>query len=279
MGMLQQLLAGQNQGIALQLAASNPATAAPPGQQDKLSAAPPSPRSLRASGGGALPGGVEKLLALELEVVQLQQSLQIAQLEFEARTVQLLSLKQRAEQAEQRAASADERSARLGQQSAAAERAAAELRFQLGEVAARHQAEAVQLRSQLADAAGRAAAAEAAAAELRQAQASAEDALAAAQRELREAAAAAAELREQAGALRQDNQQLRVHVTAACGALKALGIPIHRVCASWLCCYLTLTAILVTQESLSPRACRPCSLPSSIAHKQPTSVFAHSCFV
>lgn len=60
----------------------------------------PSPAS--SSSGGLLPGGVEKLLALELEVVQLQQSLQIAQLEFETRTVQLHSLKQRADEAEQR---------------------------------------------------------------------------------------------------------------------------------------------------------------------------------
>jgi hypothetical protein len=46
---------------------------------------------------------VEKLLALELEVVQLQQSLQIAQLDFEARSVQLHRLKQRAESGEERA--------------------------------------------------------------------------------------------------------------------------------------------------------------------------------
>lgn len=46
---------------------------------------------------------MQKLLALELEVVQLQQSLQIAQLEFETRSAQLHSLKQRADEAEQRA--------------------------------------------------------------------------------------------------------------------------------------------------------------------------------
>ena len=40
---------------------------------------------------------------LNLQVVQLQQSLQIAQLEFETRTVQLHSLKQRADEADQRA--------------------------------------------------------------------------------------------------------------------------------------------------------------------------------
>lgn len=56
-----------------------------------------------AGGGPLLPGGVEKLLALELEVVQLQQGLQIAQLEFETRSAQLHSLKQRADEAEQRA--------------------------------------------------------------------------------------------------------------------------------------------------------------------------------
>lgn len=38
-----------------------------------------------------------------MQVVQLQQSLQIAQLEFETRTVQLHSLKQRADEADQRA--------------------------------------------------------------------------------------------------------------------------------------------------------------------------------
>ena len=65
---------------------------------------PPAATSLSSSGGGMeLPEGVEKLLALELEVVQLQQSLQIAALEFESRTVQLQSLKQRADDAEQRA--------------------------------------------------------------------------------------------------------------------------------------------------------------------------------
>lgn len=227
MGLLQQLLAGQNQGAAVQLAPCSPAAAAQPARQHEL---PATPRIVAAScGSRGLPGGVEKLLALELEVVQLQQSLQIAQLEFEARTVQLLSLKQRAERAEQLAASAEERAARLGHQSAAAERAAAELRAQLGNSAARHQAEAGQLRSQLADAAARADAAEAAAAGLRQAQAAADGAQAAARRDLCRAVSEAAELREQAAALSQDNQQLRVHVSAACGALKALGIPVHRV--------------------------------------------------
>lgn len=75
-----------------------------PAEQEAAAASlPDSPRPAAAAMGAALPGGVEKLLALELEVVQLQQSLQIAQLEFETRTVQLHSLKQRADDAEQRA--------------------------------------------------------------------------------------------------------------------------------------------------------------------------------
>jgi hypothetical protein len=46
---------------------------------------------------------MQRLLSLELEVVQLQQSLQIAQLEFETRAAHTRALAQRAEQAEQRA--------------------------------------------------------------------------------------------------------------------------------------------------------------------------------
>ncbi len=79
-----------------QPASSGPVTAASVGPADSGAAG-------STGSGPLLPGGVQKLLALELEVVQLQQSLQIAQLEFETRSAQLYSLKQRAEEAEQRA--------------------------------------------------------------------------------------------------------------------------------------------------------------------------------
>ncbi|EFN58173.1 hypothetical protein CHLNCDRAFT_141998 [Chlorella variabilis] len=228
MSMLQQLLAGQGQESAQQDQA--PAPAAPP---PDTPGEPPSPRAagvavgVPGSGGGgaALPGGVEKLLCLELEVVQLQQSLQIAQLEFEARTVQLHSLKQRADDAEQRAQAAEERAAGLAQQAHALEQQAGDLQCQLGEAAARQQ----QLSARLAAAASKQQAAEEAAAGLRQQLAAAQQASEQAHAELRRAAAAQGEWQERAAAARHEGQQLKVHVAAACGALKALGIPVHKV--------------------------------------------------
>lgn len=304
-----------------------PAPAAPP---PDTPGEPPSPRAagvavgVPGSGGGgaALPGGVEKLLCLELEVVQLQQSLQIAQLEFEARTVQLHSLKQRADDAEQRAQvgaergssrggaslwspqtvcveagrvekgaigdgsmetawcihsmprrvltivqAAEERAAGLAQQAHALEQQAGDLQCQLGEAAARQQQVrlqgsccrwlwcywlvwhgairlkhptptpspllCMQLSARLAAAASKQQAAEEAAAGLRQQLAAAQQASEQAHAELRRAAAAQGEWQERAAAARHEGQQLKVHVAAACGALKALGIPVHKVRVGW----------------------------------------------
>ncbi|PSC72458.1 flagellar associated isoform B [Micractinium conductrix] len=202
-------------------------------------AAPPSPAPLPAPA-AALPGGVKKLLALELEVVQLQQSLQIVQLEYETRTVQLHSLKQRADDAEQRAQAAEGRAASLAQQAQQLERQAGDLRCQLGEVAARHQQENAQLAARLATAASKQAAAQEEAGRLREALAAARQegaaeaeaarrAAAQAQAAQRAAAAAQAGSAERVAAARRENQQLRGQVASACGALQALGIPASKV--------------------------------------------------
>ncbi|KAI7842900.1 hypothetical protein COHA_003412 [Chlorella ohadii] len=239
MGMLQQLLA--TSGAALQQAP------APPEQAQALVAAlqpqPPQPapepapsaHSSGSAGGLAsssmLPSGsVEKLLALELEVVQLQQSLQIAQLEFETRTVQLHSLKQRADEADQRAQAADERAAGLAQQVQQLERQAADLRSQLGEAANKHVQELTLQAARLSAAAAKQQAAEEDSARLRQQLAAAQESLRSEQAQ--RASAVAAErgpLQERAAALQHENQQLRAHLASACSALKALGIPAPQV--------------------------------------------------
>ncbi|KAL4443463.1 hypothetical protein ABPG75_011200 [Micractinium tetrahymenae] len=183
-----------------------------------------------ASGGPLLPGGVQKLLALELEVVQLQQSLQIAQLEFETRSAQLHALKQRADEAEQRVQAAEERASGLAQQLRQLERQAGDLRCQLGEAAARHQQEVSQLAARLAAASAKQEAAEQEAACLRQQLFAARQAADEQQEQLRRSAAEQrAEWHEQVAALRREGQQLRSHIAAACAGLKGMGIPAHKV--------------------------------------------------
>lgn len=125
------------------------------------------------------------------------------------------------------------------------------LQRQAGEAAARHALEASQQAAQVSAATASQQAAEAEAARLRQqftvAQqvaeeeasrmrrqlATAQQGLEREQAEQRRAAAAwqqqHSELREQVASLRHENQQLRTHVSAACGALKTLGLPAHQV--------------------------------------------------
>ncbi|KAL4422232.1 hypothetical protein ABPG77_009707 [Micractinium sp. CCAP 211/92] len=206
-----------------QPASSGPVTAASVGPADSGAAG-------STGSGPLLPGGVQKLLALELEVVQLQQSLQIAQLEFETRSAQLYSLKQRAEEAEQRAQAERERASGLAHELRQLERQVGDLRCQLGEAAARHRQETAQLAAQLAAAAAKQQAAEQEAARVRQELSATRQAADTKREQLRRVAAQQrAEWQEQAAAVQAECQQLRYHISAACVSLQGVGIPANKV--------------------------------------------------
>eukprot|EP00887_Chlorella_sp_A99_P002061 scaffold18.g2061.t1 len=108
--------------------------------------------------GGAASVEVQAMLALELEVVQLQQSLQIVQLDFEARNMQLLSMQQRMQEAETRAQAAEERAVSMAQrasqadvQCSRAQQDCTALRQQVTEAQAAHHHVVGELRCQLAE--------------------------------------------------------------------------------------------------------------------------------
>ncbi|KAL4858591.1 Glutathione S-transferase P [Chlorella vulgaris] len=222
MSMLQQLLAGQEQvGLHQELEASP--------LQPLLVLHPQEIPQRSGEGREGLPVGVEKLLALELEVVQLQQSLQIAQLDFEARSVQLHRLKQRAESGEERAQGAEERCNSLDRQVLALQRQVGSIAQQLKDVSAQQQQERKQSSADLAAACARQQAGDEAAAALRQQLAAAKAAAEQTQLLLRQATARQAELQEQVANLQLEKHQLKAHVAAACSSLKAQGIPAGQV--------------------------------------------------
>lgn len=175
---------------------------------------------------------VDKLLALELEVVQLAQSLHIAQLDYQARGVQLQALTQRVYEAEGRAAAAEERAASTAQQLAAAETECGRLHARLAEAGALHRQAAAEAADQLSSVEAKLDSAQVECGRLRKQAERArrlEAEVAQQQSALNLAAAQARELRERLARTRQENQQLRAQIGAASGRLKAMGIPAHEV--------------------------------------------------
>lgn len=234
------------------------------GQAGQPASVPGTPRAALTS------AAVDKLLTLELEVVQLQQSLQIAQLDYETHTVQLQSLAQRVQEAECRAQvgavqsggrlrflplihslihsvpafrgpqAAQERASSMAQQIQEAEvqcsslqQENAALRAQLeASGGQRKQQQQTDVQEQLAGIRAGLEAAQAECGRLRKQTAKVrplEAECAQLQRAVSVHSAHASEARERLSRVRQENRQLRAQIGDACGALKALGIPVHQV--------------------------------------------------
>ncbi|GAB4814324.1 hypothetical protein N2152v2_001370 [Parachlorella kessleri] len=181
---------------------------------------------------------VERLLSLELEVIRLQQALQFLRLEFDSRTAQADALALRLRASESQAGAAEERACRLAD---AVQRLEAECRALEGsrEKALAQLRQAQTRVKQLEGERGKGA---------QQTQ----------QQQQQQGDSCNTDLRQHLQKLRQENKQLKSQINAACGNLKALGIPASQV--------FSRSAVAQAQLASPPDSPRS-SLPPQPTHR------------